>query len=145
MPKAKVLIVNDDAYGAMEMQQLLTLVDFDVVGVAASVNDALCLAENTHPDLAIFDVRLAGRRDGIEGAAILRDSLGLPVLFVTAHGEPAARRRAATVEPVAYLEKPVQARHLIKAVEQAAAMSRTNSEAEEEAILDWRPPILIRA
>ena len=73
MPKAKVLIVNDDAYGAMEMQQLLTLVDFDVVGVAASVNDALCLAENTHPDLAIFDVRLAGRRDGIEGAAILRD------------------------------------------------------------------------
>ena len=53
MPKAKVLIVNDDAYGAMEMQQLLTLVDFDVVGVAASVNDALCLAENTHPDLAI--------------------------------------------------------------------------------------------
>src|ERR1043166_7937552 len=55
MPKAKVLIVNDDAYGAMEMQQLLTLVDFDVVGVAASLNDALCLAENTHPDLAIFD------------------------------------------------------------------------------------------
>ena len=124
MPKAKVLIVDDDAYGAMEMQQLLTLVDFDVVGVAASVNDALCLAENTHPNLAIFDVHLAGRRDGIEGAAILRDRLGLPVVFVTDHDKLATRRRAAIVEPVAYLEKPVQARRLIKAVEQAAA---TNS------------------
>jgi DNA-binding NarL/FixJ family response regulator len=124
MPKAKVLIVDDDAFLAVTMQQLLTLIDFDVVGVAASVNDALCLAENTHPDLAIFDVRLAGRRDGIEGAAILRDRLGLSVVFVTARGEPATRRRAAIVEPVAYLEKPVHARRLIKAVEKAAAMNR---------------------
>ena len=124
MPKAKVLIVDDDPYGAVNMQQLLTLVDFDVVGVAAAVNDALCLAENTHPDLAIFDVRLAGRRDGIEGAAILRDRLGLPVVFVTAYGDPDTRRRAAAVEPVAYLDKPVLPRHLIRAVEHAAAMSR---------------------
>jgi CheY-like chemotaxis protein len=50
--------------------------------------------------------------------------LGLPVVFVTARGEPVTRRRAAIVEPVAYLEKPVPARHLIKAVEQAAAMKR---------------------
>src|SRR5262245_22415265 len=124
MPKAKVLIVDDDTVLAVTTQQLLTLIDFDVVGVAASVSDALCLAENTHPDLAIFGVHLAGRRDGIEGAAILRDRFGLPVVFVTAHDKPATRRRAAIVEPVAYLEKPVQARRLIKAVEQAAA---TNS------------------
>src|SRR5262249_16435291 len=120
MPKAKVLIVDDDTVLAVTMQQLLTLIDFDVVGVAASVNDALCLAENTHPDLAIFDVCLPGRRDGIEGATILRDRLGLPVVFVTAHGEPVTRERAAIVEPVAYLEKPVDARRLIEAVEQAA-------------------------
>ena len=126
MTKAKVLIVDDDAVVAVTMQQLLTLVDFDVVGVAAAVSDALCLAENTHPDLAIFDVRLAGRRDGIEGAAILRDTLGLPVVFITAHGDPATRRRADAVEPVAYLEKPVHPRHLIRAVEHAAAMSRGN-------------------
>ena len=124
MPKAKVLIVDDDAAVAVTMQQLLSLVDFDVVGVAASVNDALCLAENTRPDLAIFAVRLAGRRDGIEGAAVLRDRLGVPVVFVTAHGDPATRSRAATVEPVAYLDKPVLPRHLIRAVEHAVAMSR---------------------
>ena len=126
MTKAKVLIVDDDAVVAVTMQQLLTLVDFDVVGVAAAVSDALCLAENTHPDLAIFAVDLAGRRDGIEGAAILRDTLGLPVVFVTAHGDLATRTRAAAVEPVAYLDKPVHPRHLIRAVEHAATMSRGN-------------------
>ena len=124
MTKAKVLIVDDDAYRAVSMQQLLTLVDFDVVGVAAAVSDALCLAENTRPDLAIFAVRLAGKRDGIEGAAMLRERLGLPVVFVTACGDSVTRERAAAVDPVAYLDKPVLPRHLIRAVEHAAAMIR---------------------
>ena len=39
------------------------------VVVAASVSNALCLAQNTQPDLAIFDVQLAGKPRGIEGAA----------------------------------------------------------------------------
>ena len=119
MPKAKVLIVDADVYVAVTLQQLLTLVDFDVVGVAATVTDALCLAENTRPDLAIFNVCVAG--DGIDGAATLQDRLGLPVVFVTAYGDPDTRRRAATVGPFAYLEKPIHPQHLIKVVEQAAA------------------------
>ena len=43
----------------------------------------MCLAQNARPDIAIFDVRLAGRRDGIEGATLLRQQSGLPVVFVT--------------------------------------------------------------
>ena len=77
MSKAMVLIVEDDAIEAMSMRAVLTLVGLEVIGVASCVNDALCLAENTCPDLAIFDVRLAGRRDGIEGAMILRRTVGL--------------------------------------------------------------------
>jgi DNA-binding NarL/FixJ family response regulator len=83
----KVLIVEDDALVAMSIREVLSLIGVEVVGVAASVNDALCLAQNTHPDLAIFDVQLAGKRDGIEGAALLREIVDVPVVFLTAKGD----------------------------------------------------------
>jgi two-component system, response regulator PdtaR len=93
--RAKVLVVEDDAVIAMSMREILSLVGFEVVGVAATVTDALCLAENTKPDVAILDVRLAGRRDGIEGAMLLRQRSGLPVIFVTAQSDKATVARAA--------------------------------------------------
>ncbi|HXV25930.1 MAG TPA: response regulator [Alphaproteobacteria bacterium] len=122
--KAKVLIVEDDAIEAMGMEAVLTLVDAEVVGVAARVRDALLLAEKTRPDVVIFDVRLAGRRDGIEGALILHKRMGLPVVFVTAQSDTATIARASEAEPVAFLPKPVPAGELVEAVEQAVATHR---------------------
>ena len=119
MEIAKVLIVEDDPIISISMHEVLTLIGLEVAGVASSVNDALCLAENTRPDLAIFDVRLAGRRDGIEGALILRERLGLPVVFVTGRIDAQTTARATEAEPVAYLTKPVGSRDLIEAVEKA--------------------------
>src|SRR5262245_57014538 len=115
MPKGKILIVEDDAIEAMGMRDVLTLVGLEVVGVAARVSDALCLAEDTRPDVVIFDVRLAGRRDGIEGALILRKTIGLSVIFVTGRNDAATIARAAEAEPVAFLSKPVPAGQLVAA------------------------------
>ena len=84
--RPKVLIVEDELLIACTMQEVLSLVGFDVIGVAATVSEALRLSDMHKPDLAILDVRLAGRRDGIEGAQLLRDRSGLPVVFVTAQG-----------------------------------------------------------
>ena len=89
----------------------------EVVGVAATVTEALHLSEIFKPDLAIFDVRLTGRRDGIEGARLLRERSGLPVVFVSAHGDQPTRDRAAAVGPVDFLDKPLNLRKLIAAVE----------------------------
>jgi two-component system, response regulator PdtaR len=83
----KVLIAEDDALIAMSLREVLSFVRLEVVGNAASVNEALCLAQNTQPDLAIFDMRLAGKRDGIEGAALLRDIMDIPVVSLTANGD----------------------------------------------------------
>jgi DNA-binding response OmpR family regulator len=121
--REKVLIVEDDALIALSMREILTLVGFEVAGVAATVSDALILAENTRPDLAIFDVRLAGRRDGIEGAMLLRGIMEIPVLFLTAQGDEGTRARAAALNPAAYLYKPVHAQEIIAAVENALTRS----------------------
>ena len=61
-PPARVLILEDEILVAWSLQELLSLVGYEVTGIAATVSDALCLAENTKPDLAIVDVRLAGQK-----------------------------------------------------------------------------------
>ena len=123
----KVLILEDEALIALSMQEVLSLVGVEVVGVAATVGEALRLAGSTDPDVAICDVRLAGRRDGIDGAVLLHESSGLPVIFVTGQDDSTTRQRAAKVDPVAYLEKPVRPQELIAAVQAAIAGHRAKA------------------
>src|SRR4051794_29108199 len=72
----RVLILEDETLVAWSLSEMLSLVGCEVTGIAATVHDALCLAEVTRPDLAVVDVRLAGRRDGIEGAELLKNQFG---------------------------------------------------------------------
>jgi DNA-binding NarL/FixJ family response regulator len=61
MAASKVLIVEDDAFTALGMADVLTFAGFEVVGTARRVAEALALSTRTRPDVAIFDIRLAGR------------------------------------------------------------------------------------
>ena len=115
----KVLIVEDEPLIALSLRDVLTLVGFEVVGIAARVSDALIIAQNTPPDVAIFDVRLAGKRDGIEGAVQLRRILDIPVVFLTAQGDEDTRARAAFLNPVGYLLKPVHSEQIVAALHKA--------------------------
>ena len=58
--RSKILIIEDNLLLAESMREMLGLLDYEIVGVAASVRHALLLAETTRPDLAIVDV--ASRR-----------------------------------------------------------------------------------
>ena len=114
--RSKISILEDETLLAWSMREVLSVVGYDVVGVAATVNDALCLAENTRPDLAIVDVALAGRRDGIEGADLLRKQWGTEVLFLTAQGDEATVQRASNVDYAGFLVKPVHSQQLVQAI-----------------------------
>lgn len=70
-PSPKVLIVEDDAIVQLHLRVLLEELGYAVVGIAANGDDALIGAGANPPDLVIMDIRLKGKRDGIETAAIL--------------------------------------------------------------------------
>jgi DNA-binding response OmpR family regulator len=50
----------------------------------------------------------------IEGAALLRECLGLSAVFVTAQGDETTRQRASLAGAVGYLNKPVHLQELAK-------------------------------
>ena len=55
----RVLIVEDDPFVAIDVQQALTEAGYEVCGSAASEAEALAIARATHPDFAVVDVHLA--------------------------------------------------------------------------------------
>ena len=124
----RILIVEDDVFTGLGMADILTFAGFEIIGPATRVAEALELGAKARPDVAIFDIRLAGSRDGIEGAELLRRTLGVPVVFVSATANQETKARAKTVGPVAYLSKPCAPRQLLQAVRAAV---KTKSSASD--------------
>jgi two-component system, response regulator PdtaR len=114
-----VLVVSDDGGCAASIARALSEHGFDVSGVARSAVDAIGLAADRRPELAVVDVALSGEIDGIETARLLRERFALSIVFVAAEAEGKTRARACAVEPEALLLKPVRATDLVRVAERA--------------------------
>ena len=115
----KILVVEDEAVIAMEIESRLGKMGYEVVGVAATGEKALSLAAATHPDLALMDIHLVGPLDGVATAEQLRASFDIPIVFLTAYGDDATIRRATATGPLGYLTKPFSDRDVHAAIEVA--------------------------
>ena len=102
----KILVAEDEAIVAQDLCGRLTAMNFDVVGVAKSADDAVQKALALHPDIALLDVVLRGSRDGIEAARQIRHALDVPVVFATASSDPETFARAQTIGPHGFVFKP---------------------------------------
>ncbi len=104
---------------ALELEDHLTSAGFDVVGVSATAEDALVLAANQMPELAIVDIRLAGPADGIHAAERLLKDYKIRSIFATAHSDDVTKKRGAAAQPLAWLEKPYRPEALIGLINSA--------------------------
>lgn len=118
MNHSRILIVEDESIVALDMASRLRRLGYDVVGIATSGDEAIRLA-NSSVDLAVMDIRLRGGIDGIETAQYLRESFGIPVVYLTAYADEATLHRAKFTEPLGYLVKPFEERELHSTLEMA--------------------------
>lgn len=105
----RVLITEDNWLVAGEWRAALEEVGYEVVGVAASAEEALEICGQEVPDLILMDIRLLGERDGVDAALDARSLYGIPSVFVSAHDDSDVRRRAAEARPLGWIIKPVVA------------------------------------
>lgn len=112
-----ILIVEDERIVAADLQQTLEGMGYDAFAIASSADEALARASERVPHLVLMDIRIKGKRDGIETATLLRERHGVPVVFLTAHADEATLDRAKKAEPHGYLMKPVRPAELRSAVE----------------------------
>ena len=114
----KVLIVEDEALLAINLQMGLEENNYEVAGIAYSGEAAINKAGQTKPDIVLMDIKLNGPMDGIEAAMQIRDKYGMPIIYLTGNTDDATRQRAINSHPSRYLEKPVEADVLCEIIEQ---------------------------
>jgi len=117
----RILVVEDEGVVALDIAHALTQMGYVVTGTAASGEQAVRLAEETHPDMVLMDIRLRGTMDGIEAASQIRLQHSASIIFLTAFADEPTMQRAQAVQPAAILRKPYEKGALQDAIE--AAMS----------------------
>lgn len=111
-----VLIVEDEGIVSLELQEQLESLGHRVIGIADTGEQAIELANSTHPDLVLMDIRLKSAMDGAEAATVIRKSWDVPIVFLTAYSGDEVLQRVLRSEPYAYLVKPVQEQQLNSAL-----------------------------
>ena len=119
MAKPKILVVEDEALVAKDLELLITDLDYDFVGHATSADEAVKKAVKLEPDLILMDIVLKGERNGIAASQEIKAKLGTPILFLTAYTDVKLIEKAKSIGPYAYIVKPFQKRQLFAAIEMA--------------------------
>jgi len=115
--KAKILVVEDDRYAAIYIKQTLESFGFDAIEIAVSGEEAIQKAKEMNSDVVLMDIVLKGKMDGIEAAEIIKEQLGIPIIYLTAYSDDKMVKRAKATKPVGYLLKPFQQRDLQQGIE----------------------------
>jgi CheY-like chemotaxis protein len=115
----RVLVVEDEFFLAVQIEEWLLEGGFDVVDVVHTAEEAIAVAEAERPDLVIMDIRLASDTDGISAALEILNRTGIRCIFATAFADAATRERGDKARPFAWLRKPVTADGLLGAVKAA--------------------------
>ena len=104
----RILIVEDEALVAFNLDRRLTRLGYSVVGRVATGDEAIHSAMTLYPHVVLMDIHLRGEMDGVEAAQAIRAQRPIPIIFLSAYVDAAtiARLRAAGVAE-AYLRKPI--------------------------------------
>ncbi len=117
---AKILIVEDEAIMALDLQHRLTVLGYEVPRIAASHDRALMAVKEFNPDVVLMDINIAGNKDGIETAKKIQ----APVIYLTAYSEEKTLERARATRPYGYLLKPFSERELHATIQMALERNR---------------------
>lgn len=121
--KGKILVVDDDRLVLATVVHGLSSAGYEVID-ADNGDDAILLAREHRPELALLDIRMEGL-SGFDVAQTLRDAYGIPFVFLSAFSDEATLATVKSLGALAYLVKPLDVGQIVPAVE--AAFGRLRS------------------
>ena len=128
----RVLVAEDETLIRLDLRGMLEAAGFEVCAEARDGEEAVSLARETEPDVALLDVKMPGL-DGIEAARRILDERPIPIVMVTAYGERELVSRAVEAGVFGYLVKPFRETDLLPAIATATARHEELRALREEA------------
>ncbi|MCR4405638.1 MAG: response regulator [Anaerolineae bacterium] len=120
MERTRVIIADDESLIRKDLREMLTNLDYLVVGEVGDGRSAVNLARELRPDVVIMDIKMPDM-DGIEAAAILTEERIAPVVLLTAYSQRELVERAKEAGVTGYIVKPFHEGDLAPAIEVALA------------------------
>lgn len=134
MKDIRIGIVEDEMIITDVLVLSLRKLGYKVSFTALNYTAAIKMIDAERPDIALLDINLGGKKDGIDVAKYIREKYPMLIIFLTANSDVATIQRAKEVKPNAYLVKPFSRDHLYAAIEIAVA-SQTQTSGSNESIL----------
>jgi DNA-binding response OmpR family regulator len=117
--KGKILVVDDDRLVLATLTHGLAQAGYEVID-ADNGDDAILLAREHKPELALLDIRMEGK-SGFDVAAYLREYCQIPFMFLSAFSDEATVAQVKSLGALSYLVKPLDIQQIVPAVEAAFA------------------------
>jgi len=119
MKSKKILIVEDQLIIALDLQNSLEGLGYEVLGIVSTGEDCINYVKKNRPDLVLMDIMLTGEMDGIATAGYLAQNLDspVPVIYLTAHSDEKSIERANLTSPYGYIVKPIEDKELYTTIE----------------------------
>lgn len=115
--KKRILIVEDHLIIALDLEQILINLGYEVAGIVNTGEESIEFVKNRRPDLVLMDIMLSGDIDGISAAEVIHRTLDVPIIYLTAHSDEKSLERAHVTGPYGYIVKPIQERELYTSIE----------------------------
>ncbi len=131
MERTRVVIADDESVIRTDLREMLSNLNYLVVGEAGDGQSAVNTARELKPDVVIMDIKMPDL-DGIEAAKILTQEQIAPVLLLTAYSQRDLVDRAKEAGVVGYLVKPFREQEILPAIEIALARFQEFRELKKE-------------
>jgi DNA-directed RNA polymerase specialized sigma24 family protein len=126
-----VLIIEDEALIAMDLERLVVDLGHRVIGVAGTHGKAVSIAKAHAPGLILADIHLADNSSGLDAVNELLRSFEVPVVFITAY--PERFLTGERPEPAFLIAKPFQPSAVSAVISQALFFERNARRSERRA------------
>lgn len=114
MTAKRILIVEDQGITAMNEEQIIRDLGYEVIGIVMTGEAAVERAGSDRPDAILMDIKLAGEMDGRAAALKIQELYQIPVVYVTAYGSKEQSKSLNVPKPegIGYIVKPFTAEEL---------------------------------
>lgn len=116
MKNSKILILEDEGVISEHLKMLLNKSGYSNIAIAENASQARIIAQEMKPDLALLDVRINGKMEGIEFAKQLNTSHSCPFIFITAHSDAETLQEILDTKPTAFISKPFKTPDVLAAI-----------------------------
>ena len=131
MKNINIVIVEAELLIAETIKLYLKERNHNVVGIAISYDEAIKLIHEKEPDIILLDIRLYGKKSGIDIAEYIKTSkIQLPYIMVSSQYDQEYIKKAMHAGAAGYITKPIAKETLWSSIELAVLKASTRHQEE---------------